>query len=94
MAEEIQIQCVKTTGLSNRWDRVSHVGGVTPKAWKVTQEEAISLIDRGVWKFWVELSGHSVRVIVAAGRYGDPYLKTAADSGEMNSLLRLPEFPR
>lgn len=93
MAHEIQIQCIKTTKLSKPWERISHVGGGTPKAWKVTQEEAISLIDRGVWKFWVELSGHSVRVIVAFGRLGHPYLKTAADGGSENSLLRLPECP-
>lgn len=92
-AKTAQIMCINKSDRMNPWERITHVGGRTPEPWKITQEYAITLIERDEWKFWVSVGGKSVWVIVAQSRYGNKYLKTEADQGEANNLLSLPECP-
>lgn len=92
--QTIQIQCINKSDRQNPHERITHVGGITDKRWKITQEEAISYIENGEWAFWVSRAGAaSVWVEVAVSRFGNKYLKTEADGDEPNNLLSLPECP-
>jgi hypothetical protein len=93
-AKTCQIMCINKRDRLNPHERITHVGGCAPDQWKITQEEAISYIEKGEWKFWVKpANADSVWVVVAVSRYGNKYLKTLADAEEPNNLLSLPECP-
>jgi hypothetical protein len=85
--------CINKSDRDNPYERITHVGGYTDRRWRITQEEAITLIENGDWRFYVSVDGESVWVIVAESRFGNKYLKTEADRGEKNNLLSLPECP-
>src|SRR5687767_4773655 len=91
----VQIKCINKAYRYNPHERITHVGGYEDKRWKITQQDAISFIENGEWKFWVARPGglDSVWVEVAISRFGNKYLKTTADGDEPNNLLRLPECP-
>jgi hypothetical protein len=65
------------------------------KRWKLTQADAIAAVEQNTYgEFYVERPiGDRVRVIVAVSRFGNKYIKTAADGDEPNNLLSLPECP-
>lgn len=87
-----QIECINKSDRFDPHERITHVGGSQPDRWKITQEQAIALIENGEWRFWVKPpNGDSVWVIVATSRYGNKYLKTEADGEQPNNLLSLPE---
>jgi hypothetical protein len=89
-----QIKCINKSDRFNPHERITHVGGYTDRQWKISQAEAISLIESGEWKFWVKPSNaDTVWVVVATSRYGHKYLKTTSDGEEPNNLLSLPECP-
>ncbi len=89
----VQIKCVCKRDRMNPWERITHVGGVADKQWKITQEDAIEHIEKGRWKFFTSVGGKSVWVKVATSWAGNKYLITEADKGEENNLLSLPECP-
>jgi hypothetical protein len=87
-----QIKCINKSDRFNPHERITHVGGFADRRWKLTEQEAISMIESGEWKFWVKPpNADSVWVAVAVSRYGHKYLKTLADGEEPNNLLCLPE---
>ncbi len=86
--------CINKSDRSNPWERITHVGGVSGSRWKITQHEAIQFIKTKEWRFFVEVGGRKVDVIVAESRFGNKYLKTEADDTESNNLLSLPECPK
>lgn len=88
-----EISCINKDDRYNPYERITHVGGFGSKRWKITQAEAIRLIERGEWRFYVNVNGKRVGVIVAESRFGNKYLKTEADGDEPNNLLSLPECP-
>jgi hypothetical protein len=88
-----QIKCINKRDRPSPYERITHVGGYTDKAWKITQEDAIALIEKNEWKFYVSVKGDSVWVEVAISRFKNKYLKTEADGDEPNNLLSLPECP-
>lgn len=90
-----QITCVCKRDRPNPYERITHVGGFIAKQWKITQEDAIALIERGEWKFYVALPGSnkSVWVEVGVSRFGNKYLRTEGDDDTRNNLLSLPECP-
>jgi hypothetical protein len=92
-AQTAQIECVNKTDRDNPWERITHVGGRSGNGWKITQEVAISYIERGEWSFYVSVRGDRADVIVATSRFGNKYLKTKADGDQPNNLLSLPECP-
>ncbi len=88
-----QITCINKDDRYDPYERITHIGGYGSKRWKVSQQEAIKMIERGEWRFYVSVNGRSVWVIVAESRFGNKYLKTEADGDEPNNLLSLPECP-
>jgi hypothetical protein len=90
-----QIKCINKRDRPNPYERITHVGGYGSSQWKITQEDAIGMIERGEWKFYVSLPGasQSVWVEVGTSRFGNKYLRTEGDDDTRNNLLSLPECP-
>ena len=93
MTETAQIKCINKSDRMNPHERITHVGGYTDRQWKITQQDAIDLIERREWRFYVSVRGQSVWVEVAVSRFGNKYLKTESDGEQPNNLLSLPECP-
>lgn len=89
-----QISCINKLHRLDPHESIQNIGGVNSNGrWKLTLAEAINYIETGKYEFHVNVSGHSVRVIVAVSRYGNKYLKTESDDDYSNNLLNLPECP-
>jgi hypothetical protein len=89
-----QIKCINKDPRLDPYRRITHVGGYATSQWKLTVAEAIQLIERREWRFFVERPrGDRVWVVVAVSKYGNKYLRTEADGDEPNNLLSLPECP-
>lgn len=90
-----QIKCINKRDRPNPHERITHVGGYSDRQWKITQEDAIRMIERKEWRFYTVVPGQtkSVWVEVGISRFGNKYLRTEGDSDERNNLLSLPECP-
>ena len=95
MASNIEIKCINKSDRYNPYERILSIGGTNPdgKRWKLSQQEAIDGIEGDKWKFYVNVGGKSVWVIIAKSAQGNKYLKTEADGEHPNNLLNLPECP-
>jgi hypothetical protein len=90
-----QIGCINKSDRYNPHERITHVGGTSGGGWRITQQDAIILIETRQWEFWVNPpNADPVWVIVAVSRFGNKYLKTTSDGEEPNNLLSLPECPK
>ncbi|MCW0370901.1 DUF3892 domain-containing protein [Xanthomonas sacchari] len=94
MASRHKIGCINKDDRQDKYNRITHVGGVNPDGarWKLTLDEAINGIESGKWSFYTHVGGHERQVIVAS-RNGRKYLRTEADSDTPDNLLSLPECP-
>ena len=90
-----EIKCINKRDRPNPHERITHVGGYGTSRWRITREEAIGMIERKEWNFYVALPGSykSVWVEVGVSRYGNKYLRTEGDDDTRNNLLLLPECP-
>ncbi|MDP2104232.1 MAG: DUF3892 domain-containing protein [Candidatus Gracilibacteria bacterium] len=88
-----EIKCINKEHRNNPYERITHIGGVNSSGgnWKITQRQAIDHINSGKYKFFVNVGGDRVNVIVAKSRFGNEYIKTENDGDEPNNLLFLPE---
>ncbi len=88
---EAEIRCINKSDRYNAWERIRNVGGVNANGsrWKLSQEDAISHIERQGWTFYVRSGGHRVDCIVAISAAGNKYIKTKADGETPNNLLAL-----
>lgn len=94
MAKNIaQIMCINKRQHHNPHERIINVGGVVKgERWKITEQNAIHLIEIGDWVFFCSVNGKRVDVVIAVHE-GRKYLKTTADGYAPNNLLSLPECP-
>ena len=88
-----RIDCVNKSHRFDPHEHITNVGGVDGGGWKITQQRAIDLIERGEWSFYTNAAGRSARVIVETSPWGHKYLRTEADRVLENNLLLLPECP-
>lgn len=89
-----QIKCINKNPRLDPYHRITHVGGYTDRQWKITLDDAIGMIERREWAFYVDRPlGDRVWVRVAVSRHGNKYLRTDADDDAPNNLLSLPECP-
>lgn len=87
------ISCINKVDRMAPHEAITHIGGVAKNRWKITQKRAIDLIENEGWRFYVDVDGDRVKVVVATSRYGNKYIKTEADGDHPNNLLSLPECP-
>ena len=90
-----EIKCINKTDRFNPHERISQIGGFNADGgrWRITQEQAIAGIESDKWRFYVNVGGISVWVIVAVSQFNNKYLKTVNDGDQPNNLLSLPECP-
>lgn len=93
MAQDAQITCINKSNRYDPHERITHVGGYVTSHWKLTQQQAIELIENGTWRFYVKVGSTFVWVVVSVSQYGHKYLKTENDGQMPNNLLSLPECP-
>ncbi len=65
---------VRRQDRTNAPERIHSGGGVRPDGshWKLTQDQAISYIQDGTYRFYIEKpGGHRLDVIVATSAYGN-----------------------
>lgn len=88
-----QILCIRRSARVNPQERITHIGGRNHdgSCWEIPQQAVIDGIDAGQWTFFVEIQKRRLPVLVAVGRSGIRYLKTAVDGEEPDTLLALPE---
>ena len=87
------IHCVVRANLLNHDRRLRRVGGINPDGahWQIAEAEAIAAIEAGRWNFYVMAGGREWPIVVAVSKYGQKYLKGAADGLQPDSLLALPD---
>lgn len=90
-----QVQCINKSDRYNPHERILYIGGLNPDGtrWKMSQPDAVQVIVKGTYQFFVYVAGREVDVIVAKSAQGNLYIKTEADGEHPNNLLSLPECP-
>jgi len=94
MRSRYRISCIHRSDRLNHDRRILGVGGVNPDGsrWKISEEAVIAAIETGRWSFYVSQAGNDIDIVIARSRYGNKYIKTAADrSPHPDLLLALPD---
>jgi hypothetical protein len=86
-----EIECVNKSDRFNPHERIKNVGGTAGGGWQMSEAQAIACIEKDGWRFYTDVKGKKVWVIVAISQWGHKYLKTEADGVGENNLLSLPE---
>lgn len=91
----VQIRCTRKTAPSDAPERIESVGGVNSdgKRWKTGASEAISLIEKGKYAFFIEKLGRRVDVVIARTGSGQKFLRSSDDTEHPHDLLSLPDCP-
>jgi len=87
----LQISCVEIDDHDDLHGRIRLIGGRYSGAkWRLCSADAIKLIEKGKYSFFVFSEGREVDVVVAT-KNGTKYLKTETDGDYPYSLLALSE---
>jgi hypothetical protein len=95
MASRHQILFITKSNRLSPHERITHIGGLllNSSPWRLTQQKAIQMIERGEEGFYVSRNGGlAADVIVSISRLGNKYLTTERDGETQNNLLSLPEY--
>ena len=94
MAISLQVGCVRRAAGTGSHGGILGIGGryASGSAWYLSEAEAIELIQKNKWKFYVSVGGKRVEVRVAK-HGGGAYLLTDPDPSSANSLESLPPCP-
>jgi hypothetical protein len=95
-ATVVQIRCIERSSQASPHACIQSVGGVNSdgKRWKIAISDAVSHIQNGKYKFFIERpAGHRLDIVVAQDASGRKYLKAASDTEEPSHLLDLPSCP-
>lgn len=89
----LRIRCINKTNRMSAHERIAAIGGVNANGlpWHLLLDQAIAGVKDGRWRFYVDVNGKSVAVIIAISAAGREYLKTENDGEQPNNLLSLPE---
>lgn len=94
MTTALQISCINKSNREAIHKKILFVGGIqNGSRWKYSLEDAIALIELRKVSFYVQINGRRADVIIALSAAQNKYLKTTADSDQLNNLLNLPECP-
>ena len=94
MAKTVQITCISKSDRRAAHERIERVGGayMDGSHWSITLDEAVRGAESGRWRFYTQVRGRFVWVVVAT-LDDRKYLKTEGDGEQPNNLLALPECP-
>lgn len=84
------VSCINKRNRQSPYERITHLGGITPFGWKYTSGEVMQRKRNGDM-FIVAYPGRPQVEVIIAKRNDVPYLKTQTDYKEPNNLLSLPE---
>lgn len=75
--------------------RITDVSGVDAagQPWTMTQADAVAVVESGATRFYANVWGRPVWVVVATNGDGAKILKTETDGARPHNLLTLPERP-
>ena len=93
MSKDMQITFVSKDNSHSPYERITHVGGTSGGGWKLTQQEAITQVERGKWYFYVSIEGKSGWGDVDLGPHGRKYPKIRLNGEEPKNLFSLPKCP-
>ncbi len=96
MARSLRIRCIVKTERTGAHERINAICGFTPDGghWTLTQEDAVSQIENGICRFYLErLRDQRNDVIVAVDVRAHRYFKTVEDREQPDELLYLPACP-
>ena len=73
-----EVKCINRTERTSPHERIRAIGGIYANGtlWKLSQSEAILVLEKGTQGFYVCIEGRKVSLIVALTKEGDNYLKT------------------
>lgn len=92
MPVKLQITCIDKSSSQDPAHRILSIhGGGSEHRWTVSQEDAISGIERNDWEFYIYREGKIVNIVVAE-RDGEKYLTASCDANQPDFLLNLPEW--
>ncbi len=93
MTELVRVSCITKEDRYNPHERIQGIGGIHGGTrWWLNENSAISGIETGQYKFYVDEQGRRIDVIVASHN-GRKYLKTVTDRYIPDNLLSLDSCP-